>query len=384
MYSHIFSRFSLAAAALLFCSAAVAETLPDHYTVYLGTYSSANGSKGIYRTELKNGKLAEPELVAETRNASFLAIHPNKKWLYAINEIDSLKGKEAGAVTGFAIEKNGGLTLLNQESSVGPGPAHLAIDPSGKWVLVANYGGGSSALLPIGGDGKLGEATAFIKHEAVKPQVSHAHCATFSPDGRFAFICDAGVDKIHQFKLDNIKGGLIPNDPPFVQIGSGNGTGPRHFVFNQAGTHGYVINETNMTVTALSYAPATGVLKPVQTVSSLPSGTAVTKGFSTAEIAIHPSGKFVFGSNRGFDSIATFSIDLKSAELTQTSQQQEGIKVPRNFGIDPSGRYLLAANQDADSVVVFEINQETGALKPTGESIKLSKPVCVLFLAPAQ
>jgi 6-phosphogluconolactonase len=319
--------------------------------------------------------------VAEAKNASFLAIHPNEKWIYAINEISDQGGKPGGGVTGYVIEKSGKLKEINQESSVGAGPAHLAIDPSGKWLLVVNYGGGSSALLPIGADGKLGKATSFVEHEAVKPQVSHAHCANFSPDGKFAFVCDAGVDKIHQFKVDGSAGKLVDNNPAFVRIGPGNGTGPRHLAFSVDGKHAYVINETNLTMTTLKYDAAKGVFTVVQTVPTVPKGTP-TKGNSTAEVVAHPSGKFLYGSNRGYDSIVTFAIDPKTAELTEIAQMREGIKVPRNFNVDPTGQFLVSGNQDGGSLVVFRIDSKTGRLTPTGEPTKLGQPVCVVFLAP--
>lgn len=349
--------------------------------VYLGTYTDKE-TKGIYRSDFdsKAGKLSAPQLAAEAASPSFLAIHPNGKFLYAINEISNFEGKKTGGVGAYAIEKDGKLTLLNQAASGGVGPAHLAVDPSGKWLLVANYGGGSTALLPVAADGKLGEATSVVVHEATAPQKSHAHWAGFSADSKYGFICDAGVDKIHQFKIDATKG-LVPNDPPAVAIGPGKGTGPRHLTFSTDGAYAYVINETNMTMTALKYDAATGTFTALDTVSTLPAGVENNK-FSTAEIVAHPNGKLIFGSNRTYDSIVSFAIDPQTRALKQTAQMQEGIKVPRNFNVDPTGQWLLVANQNAANVGIYRIDQSNGVLKPTGDKIELGKPVCILFVQP--
>ena len=359
---------------------AAAAKPPSHYWAYFGTYTGPD-SKGIYRSDFDpaTGALSAPELVGEAVNPSFLAVAPNHKWLYAIDEVNEFGGKKAGGLTGFTIGDDGKLASFTTESSVGVGPAHLAVDHAGKWLLVGNYGGGSTALLPIDAEGKLGPAKSFIVHDAVKPQVSHAHCANFSADGKFAFICDAGVDKVHQFKVDAEKG-LVANKPDFVQIGEGKGTGPRHMVFSLDNKRAYVINETNMTMTTLDYNAVTGTLTPIQTVSTLPEGQKVQG--STAEVVLHPSGKFLFGSNRGFNSIVTFAVNAKDGKLTQTAQQRTGIKTPRNFNVDPTGRFLLVANQDGDSIVVFSIDPATGALTPVGEPTKLSKPVCIVFMEP--
>lgn len=382
--NHHLASLLVAASVLLPMAASAQQNAapPDHSWVYFGTYTDKE-TKGIYRSDFdsKAGKLSAPQLAAEAASPSFIAIHPNGKFLYAINEISNFEGKKTGGVGAYTIEKSGQLTLLNQAASGGVGPAHLAVDPSGKWLLVANYGGGSTALLAIGADGKLSEATSVIVHEAEKPQVSHAHWAGFSADGKYGFICDAGVDKIHQFKIDATKG-LVPNEPPAVAIGPGKGTGPRHLAWSTDATHAYLINETNMTVTALKYDAAKGTFTALDTVSTLPAGVETVKGYSTAEIVAHPNGKLIFGSNRGYDSIVSFAIDPQTRALKQVAQMQEAIKVPRNFNIDPTGQWLLVANQSAANVGIYKIDQTSGALKPTGDKIDLGKPVCILFVKP--
>jgi 6-phosphogluconolactonase len=351
--------------------------------VYVGTYTSGK-SKGIYlfHLDLATGKLAPEGLVAECESPSFLAIHPNHRFLYAVNEVSNFGGMNSGAVSAFAIEpKSGHLTRLNQQSSRGAGPCHLSVDHQGKDVLVANYGSGSVAVLPIQPDGRLGPATAFIQHEgkSANPQRQegpHAHSINVDATNRFAFAADLGLDKILVYRFDAARGTLTPNDPAAATIDPG--SGPRHFAFHPNGRFAYVINEMGSTVTALAYDAAKGTLKPLQTLSTLPEG--FTGNSSTAEVQVHPSGKFLYGSNRGHDSIAIFKIDPDTGRLTPAGHQSTQGKTPRNFGIDPTGQYLLAANQDSDTIVVFRIDPATGALAPTGQVVEAPKPVCVKFL----
>jgi 6-phosphogluconolactonase len=377
---------SLSALALLaaLAGAVVADTpkAGGKFWVYIGTYTGGK-SKGIYRAELDTatGKLSEPELAAETVSPSFLAIHPNRRFLYAANEISNFKGTKGGGVSAFAIDpKTGKLTLLNQQSSVGAGPCHLVVDRTGKFALVANYGGGSVAVLPIKEDGSLGERTAFVQHKGsgANPQRQkgpHAHSVNLDAANRFAFVADLGLDRVLVYRL-GADGTLTPNTPPAVELAPA--AGPRHFAFHPSGKFAYVINEMNNTITAMRYDPAKGVLTPVQSVPTLPKAV---KGNSTAEVQVHPSGKFVYGSNRGHNSIAVFTVDQATGKLTPAGHQGMGIKIPRNFGIDPTGKYLLVANQGSDSIIVFEIDQQTGALKPTGQKVEVGRPVCVKFMA---
>lgn len=352
--------------------------------VFFGTYTGGK-SKGIYHStmDLDTGKLTKPTLVATTDSPSFLAIHPNGKYLYAVNEIGKFKGEKSGAVSAFSLDpKTGKLTYLNQQSSKGAAPCHLVVDKAGQNVLVANYTGGSVAVLPIEEGGKLKEACCAIQHEgsSVDPRRQkepHAHSINLDAANRFAFAADLGLDKILVYRFDPRTGKLTPNDPPSVSTPKGGG--PRHFAFHPSGKFAYVINEMQLTVTAMTYNPAKGILTVMQTLSTVPKGTK-TAGFSTAEVQVHPSGRFVYGSNRGHNSIVAYRVDERSGKLTYIGNQGKGIKIPRNFGIDPSGRFMLVANQAGNSVVVFKIDPKTGKLEPTDHKIEVPSPVCVKFL----
>jgi 6-phosphogluconolactonase len=352
--------------------------------VYIGTYTEGS-SKGIYllRLDPASGKVTPLGLAAEAKNPSFLAIHPNHRFLYAVGETNDFGGKNAGAVLAFAIEPGTGkLHALNEQTSGGGGPCYIVTDRAGKWALVANYGGGSVEVLPIQEDGKLGEPTAFVQHKGsgTNPQRQsgpHAHSINLDRAERFAFAADLGLDQVLIYRFDKSKGTLTPNDPPFAAVKPE--SGPRHFAFHPSGRWAYVINEMACTVTAFRYNAERGALEEIQTISTLPDG--VKEGYSTAEVQVHPSGKFLYGSNRGHNSIAVFTIDSASGKLTPVEQKSTEGKTPRNFGIDPSGRFLLAANQDSDTVVVFRIDGMTGRLEPTGQIVSVPKPVCVKFLA---
>ncbi|NQT00869.1 MAG: lactonase family protein [Planctomycetes bacterium] len=355
-----------------------AKSLP----VYFGTYTGGdNSSKGIYRSvlDLRTGKLSEPVLAAEARNPSFLEIHPNGKFLYAVSE-----SGRAGSVSAYSIDKDtGNLKLLNQQSSGGAGPCHVSIDHAGRNVLVANYGSGSASAIPIKSNGRLGKPTGFAQHtgSSVNPRRQkepHAHSINVSPDNRFAFVADLGIDKIMIYRLDTEKGTIEKNSPPFTKVKPG--AGPRHFAFHPNGKYAYVINELDYTVTAFAYEPASGTLTDIQTITTLPSGFDGSN--SCAEVRVHPNGKFLYGSNRGHDSIVVYRINSAKGTLTFVEHETADIKTPRNFNIDPTGRFCLVANQGKNSIVVFRINQKTGALEPTGNKISIGRPVCVRFLRP--
>jgi 6-phosphogluconolactonase len=348
--------------------------------VYVGTYTK-KGSKGIYRFDLNpaSGQLTARALAAQTTDPSFLAIHPNQRLLYAVGELDG----KTGAISAFAIDaKTGDLTFLNRQSSGGNGPCHLVVDLQGKNVLAANYGGGSVCVLPIQNGGKLGEATAFVQHAGSsvnkeRQREPHAHSINLDAANRYAFVADLGLDKVLVYRFDAGKGTLSQNDPPAADIAPG--SGPRHFAFHPNGKTAYVISELKNTVTALSYDAEHGVLKTLQSISTLPKAF---KGTSyTAEVQVHPSGKFLYGSNRGHNSITIFAIDQETGKLKFVGNQGSQIKTPRNFGIDPTGKYLLVANQDSNSIVVFRIDAETGKLAPTGTVVEVPMPVCVKMMA---
>ncbi|ODU01220.1 MAG: 6-phosphogluconolactonase [Planctomycetes bacterium SCN 63-9] len=362
---------------------------PGAFRVYVGTYTGGKaGSEGIYLLELDpaTGALESKGLAGKIVSPSFLAIHPSRKFLYSVNEVGEFGGKPSGAVTAFAIdEANGSLKQLNQQATVGTGPCHLTVDATGKNLLVANYGSGSVAVLPIAEDGSLRPASSFIQHAGKGANPSrqegpHAHSINLDAANRFAFAADLGLDKVLIYAFDAAKGTIAPNASPFAKVAPG--AGPRHFAFHPGGKLAYVINEMGSTVTAFSYDPAAGSLTEIQTISTLP---ADFKGQNdTAEIQVHPSGKFVYGSNRGHDSIAVFAVDEKTGKLEFVEARSTEGKVPRNFAIDPTGAFLLAENQDSDTVVVFRIDPATGKLTPTGTKVSVPMPVCIKMIpAPA-
>ena len=355
--------------------------------VYVGTYTRqaphAQGkSEGIYlyRLDLSTGALSYISLAAGVANPSFLAIHPQQRYLYAANEVEDFGGRSSGAVSAFAIDpKTGELTYLNQQPSQGAAPCHLSVDQTGQFVLAANYGGGSICVLPVMADGRVGEATDFVQHagSSVNPQRQagpHAHSITLDPANRYAFAADLGLDKIMIYRLDLGRGKLQPNpEQPWAAIKAG--AGPRHFAFHPNRNAAYVINEIGSTITAFAYDETRGALTELQTVSTLPEG--FTGRSHTADIHIAPSGRFVYGSNRGHDSIVIFAIDPGTGKLTYIGHEPTQGKVPRNFAIDPTGTFLLAANQNSDTIVSFWLDQQTGRLKPTGHITETPTPVCL-------
>ncbi|MHC4580540.1 MAG: beta-propeller fold lactonase family protein [Planctomycetota bacterium] len=366
-----------ASAAIAIWLAATSMTCAKSLTVYFGTYTRGD-SRGIYHStlDLETGGLSDPILAAEARNPSFLEIHPTGKFLYAVSESGG-----AGSVSAYAIGNDRNLTFLNQQPSGGAGPCHVSIDHAGKNVLVANYGSGSASVIPIESDGKLAEPTGFVQHTGSSVNTNrqkgpHAHSINVSSDDRFAFVADLGIDKVMIYKLDAEIGTIVANDPAFAKLKGG--AGPRHFAFSPSGKHAYVINELDCTVTAFAYEPASGALTEIQTITTLPD--AFDGSNSCAEVRVHPGGRFLYGSNRGHDSIAVYRINRRKGTLTFVEHETTDIKTPRNFNIDPTGKFCIVANQGSDSVVVFRINRKTGALEPTGNKISVGRPVCVRFL----
>jgi len=371
----------VAVGALLTAACASAEApgapaTPAKADVYVGTYTGGL-SKGIYRFELDlaSGKAGEPVLAAGSKNPSFLALHPGRRFLYAANET----GK-TGTVSAFAIQADGMLAPLNQQPSEGQSPCHLVVDKAGKHVLVANYSSGTAAVLPVGADGTLAPASQTVRHEGKGPNAKrqegpHAHSINLDPANRFAFLADLGLDKVFVYKYDGATGALVPNDPPAGVTAPG--AGPRHFCFHPNGKFAYVINEMLCTVTAFAYDAEKGALVEVQTVPTLPAD--FTGPNTTAEVQLTPDGRHLYGSNRGHNSLAVFAVDAATGKLTVAGHVPSGGKTPRGFGIDPTGRWLLAAHQDSDSIVVFKIDPQTGKPEPTGQTLTVGKPVCVKF-----
>jgi len=362
---------------------AAASAPDDSMLVYIGTYTGGK-SQGIYlsRFDAHTGRLTTPELAAQTPNPTFLALHPNGRLLYAANEISDFHGKSQGAVSAFTIDKTSGkLTALNQESSSGAGPCHLAVDATGKCVLVANYGSGSIAALPLRDDGRLGGAGVFVQHHgssvnAERQSGPHAHFITPDPSNQFALTCDLGLDRVLLYRMDPSRPALVPNDPPSISVKPG--AGPRHLAFHPNGRFLFLINEMGSTLSSYAYDAHKGQLMLVQTLSTLPQDF---KGQNTcAEVQVHPSGNFAYGSNRGHNSIAAFSVEPNTGQLHFIGCQPTLGKTPRHFALAPDGRWMLVENQDSDNIVVFAVDRATGQLKPTGETIEVGKPVCAVFL----
>lgn len=359
-------RFSLAV--LIVVGMFTSLQAQDRYRVYLGTYTG-KVSKGIYQCELnlRDGSLSAATLAGETHSPSFVAFHPNNKFLYAVNEGQA-------AVSAFAINaKTGKLTLLNSQPSQGGAPCHLIVDPSGRNVLVANYTGGSCICLPIAKDGKLGEATSFHQHMGKR---KHGHSIHVDQANKFALCCDLGLDQVIIYAFDAEQGKLTRHGA----FNTPKGAGPRHFAWHPDGKTAYINGESDLTIIACDYDAAQGALTQKQVLSTLPADVK-RQGGSTAETVVHPSGKFVYVSNRDpYNSIAIFSVDPQTRKLTAVGHQNAGVKTPRNFAIEPTGQYMLVANQSGGNVIVFRIDQTTGELTPTGASVEVPTPVCVRFM----
>jgi 6-phosphogluconolactonase len=359
---------------------------------YIGTYtrdapggdSGKAHSEGIYvaRVDQETGQLELLQTVPSD-NPSFLALSPDQRFLFAINEVADFEGKEVGSVEAYRIdEASGKVTLINRQALPGSIPAHLAVDPSGQHLVVALYMGGSYVVLPIGEDGSLGAAIAEVVQQGSGPneerqEAPHPHATTFDPAGRYVATADLGIDKVEIFELQD--GELAKVSEAAMEPGSG----PRHVAFNPDGTMLYVINELNATITALPYDADSGKLgEAIATVSTVPEGFPEAK--STAEIMVHPSGRFLYGSNRRFsdhpdaDSIAVYRLDERGVP-ERVQLVTEDIAFPRAFQLDPTGTWLYALNQKGDSIVQFAIDQQTGKLTPTGNIAEVPTPVSLVF-----
>jgi 6-phosphogluconolactonase len=385
VFRYVPSITALVLLAVAMGSAAPGAHQPD-LLAFVGTYTAPqSNSTGIYayRFIVDTGVLTPLGLAAETKNPSFIVVAPNQKFLYAVNELDDYKGAKAGAVSAFAIDgATGKLKLLNEVSSRGADPCYITTDKTGKFVLIANYSGGSVAVFPVKADGSLGEASSFVQHtghgtDPQRQEGPHAHSIDVSPDNKFVMVDDLGLDELLVYKFDARKGTLTPNDPPFAKIEAA--SGPRHFALRPDGKFAYVVSEMKGTVTVLSNDASTGTLHPVQTISTLPKN--FTGAIEDAEIHVHGSGKFLYASNRGGgNSIAVYAIDPAKGTLTLLEITPTQGKTPRSFEIDPTGTWLLAENQESNNIVVFRINPD-GKLTATGNKVEIGAPVDLKFAA---
>ena len=384
-------RLSLTSFALLCTALAMPETaasaqpaknLPEHFA-YVGTYTTGE-SKGIYQFRVQEGPggpaFVSVGLAAATPNPSFLAVDPKRRVLFAVNETSDFEGRPSGAVSAFSIEAaTGRLTFLNQKATNGTDPCHLALDPAGRHLVVANYSSGSVAVFRVEADGHLGDMTSFVQHEgkSVHPQRQqgpHAHAINFDPTGRFVYVCDLGIDQVLAYRLDANTGKLTAaGSTPLAP-----GAGPRHLAFGRDGKFAYVVNELNSTVTAFATEPGSPKLRELQTISTLPAG--FTGRSTCAEIHVHPSGAFLYASNRGHDSLAIFSVDPTRGTLQAMGHHSTGGKTPRHFDFTPAGTHVISESQDSNTMQVSAVDAKTGLLKVTGALIPTPVPICVVFV----
>lgn len=362
--------------------------------VFVGTYTDPilfgtgkilqGKGEGIYVYRMNTSSGALDLLCKKTgvTNPSYLAFDPPQRRLYAVNELKEYEGEATGTVSAFDLDAaTGRLTFLNKQPTQGTDPCHLIVDRTGKSILLANFMSGSVCVLPIRNDGSLGHATDFIQHEGSgidpnRQQGPHAHAVTLDKANRYAFVPDLGIDRVVVYKFDSSEGRLEADE--LVQVNVKPGAGPRHIVFHPNGANAYLINELDSTITGFRYDPLQGTLAEVETVSTLPQDF---KGASTcADIHIDPSGRFVYGSNRGHDSIVIFRVDPQNGKLSYIGHEPTRGKTPRNFAIDPGGAFLLVGNQDSDTIVTFRIDPHSGELRATGEPTHVPTPVCIKMM----
>ena len=354
------------------------------YLALLGTYTGGD-SRGIYavRLDAETGALSMPELVAELPHPEFLALHPNGGVVYALTRVTESDGGTSGAIASFAVDSTTGrLSALNTESASSGGLTHLAVDATGRMVVAASYGGAQVVSFPIEAGGRLGKRARMLVQAGppgpnqARQESPHPHSVTISPDDRFAFVADLGVDRVFAYRLAPADGSIEPHMPGHTTVTPG--AGPRHTAFSPDGKSFYILNELDGTITSCRYDIAGGVAEPFQRISTSPDD--YTGRNSCSEIRMHPSGRFVYAANRGYNGLAVFSRDVETGELARIEIMPGGGETPRNFGLTPDGQWLLCANQNSDNLTVFRIDQETGRLESTGQSVDSPTPVCVLFL----
>jgi 6-phosphogluconolactonase len=326
---------------------------------------------------MSTGMLKHFKTVKGVVDPSYLAIDRKRRFLYAVNEVSQFDGKPSGAVSSFSIDpKSGDLKYLNQKASEGGSPCYVTLDRGEKFALLANYEAGNVSVLPINRDGTLGDAVTVVQHRGAsinreRQRSPHAHCIVLDKRNRYAFAVDLGIDRILGYRFNSRDGKLVTH----TAVETKPGAGPRHLTFHPNNREAYVINELDSTMTAYEYDSSRGLLRPQQTVSTLPPGYSDVN--SCADVHVSPSGKFLYGSNRGHDSIVVFAINQSSGQLTLLEHVSTGGKTPRNFTIDPTGTFLLAANQKSDTVVTFRIDPSTGLLTSTGHIAEIPAPVCL-------
>ena len=364
---------------LIVIAAAVAPVARARHVVYIGTYTEKTDSKGIYAFQFNDdtGALTSIGLVAETPGPSFLTASANGKFVYAVNELQNFGGAPGGSVTAFAVDAGTSkLTQLNVEATRGAGPCHLVLDRTGRFLAVANYSGGNYSLLPVSSDGRLQPAVSVVAGQPLEanPAKALGHMVGFDADNKYLITADKGLNQMLVFTFDARSGKVALNNTPPVMLPPG--SGPRHYAFHPSGKWLFTINEQGATITTFAWNPKTGSLTAGSSVPTRPAE--VTSG-STAEIAVHKSGRFVYGSNRGHDSIAVFGVGADGA-LTLVEYEPTRGQTPRNFALDPSGRWLIAGNQRSNTLAVFSIDQKTGALTPAGDLTSVPSPVSILFM----
>jgi 6-phosphogluconolactonase len=359
---------------------------PNEQLVYIGTYTEqlphvrGRAAEGIYvyRMDRDTGTLRLQSTASGAANPSFVTLDAERRCLYSVQEISEYAGQAGGGASAFAIDRTtGDLQLIGSQPTHGAHPCYVGIDASGRWLLVANYSGGNVCVLPIAGDGAIGPASAVVAHDGPHPHHDgpHPHAFVAAPGGRLVLVPDCGLDRLYVYRLDRGTGTLVPHDVPWATLAPG--AGPRHLAWNAAGDIVYCINERNSTLTVFAFDAESGTLRELQTLSTLPDGFDGSN--SCADVHVHPSGRFVYGSNRGHNSIVAFAVDENTGTLRLLGHCSTEGRTPRNFGIDPSGAFLLAANQDSGTVATFTIDQSQGIPRFTGQITEVPSPVCVCF-----
>lgn len=354
--------------------------------ILIGTYTPKDGaSRGIYAVRLDpvTGALSEPVVAAETPNPTFLVLHPNGRVLYTLGEGPAPDGQTTGGVAAFSYDAvSGKLTPLNTRGTGGGSTTHLVVDFTGRMLVTVSYSASDVASFPLGADGCLGPVASFILHAGPlgpnksRQEKPHPHSVTLSPDNRFTFVADLGLDRVLAYRLDSAAATLTPNDPAFIITQPG--SGPRHTKFSRDGRFFYILGEIDGSVTVCAYDAMRGTGTPIQHISTLPAGFQVTDPDRAAEIRVHPTGRFVYASNRGHDSLAVFAVQTDGT-LTLVEIVPSGGVSPRNFALSPDGGWLVCANQNSNNLVSFRVDPASGRLTPTGHSVTVPQGVCVLF-----